>query len=145
MNGIALRFANIYGKGQSLDYAGVISKFINNVKEKKPLTIFGDGESTRDFVSVEDIVSGIKLAIKNIKGSKGKAYNLATGVVTSVNDLAKQILEISGESVDIEHVEARAGEIRHHGEIIEQAKAELRYQPKIELKTGLKKLFDNWD
>jgi UDP-glucose 4-epimerase len=145
LNGIALRFANIYGKGQSLDYAGVISKFINNIKEKKPLTVFGDGESTRDFVSVEDIVLGIKLALKNIKGKKGKSYNLATGVVTSVNDLAKQILEISGESVNIEHVKPRAGEIRHHGETIQLAKDELGYKPKIELKQGLKKLFDDWN
>ena len=145
MNGIALRFANIYGKGQSLDYAGVITKFINNIKEKKPLTIFGDGENTRDFVSVEDIVLGIKLAIKNIKGKKGKQFNLATGVTTSVNNLANQILEISGESVNIEHIEPRVGEIRHHGETIERAKNELEYHPKIELKVGLKKLFDEWD
>lgn len=145
LNGISLRFANIYGHGQSLDYAGVITKFINNAKNNKPLTIYGDGTCTRDFVSVNDIVLGIKLALKNIEGKKGNAYNLATGIPTSIDELAKLILSISGKSLNITNDEPRKGDIKHSYASIKLAQEELGYQPQIKLKDGLQNLFEFWN
>lgn len=145
MNGISLRFANIYGQGQSLDYAGVITKFIDNTKNNKTLTIYGDGTNTRDFISVNDIVSGIKLALKNIYGKKGNAYNLATGTPTLIEDLANLILNISGKSLDIVNAEPRKGDIKHSYASIKLAQEELGYQPQVKLKDGLKNLLEFWN
>ncbi len=140
LNCIALRFSNVYGEGQSLDYAGVITKFIDNIKNEKPLIIFGDGEQSRDFVSVDDIVFGIKKAVENIEGKKGNYYNIATGKNTSINDLAKMLLEISGKELEIIHENPKKGEIKHNYASIELARKELEYAPKVLLKDGLKNL-----
>ena len=70
LNGISLRFFNIYGKGQSSVYAGVITKFVECIDNNLPLTIFGDGTNTRDFIHIDDIVGAIKSAMINISGKK---------------------------------------------------------------------------
>ena len=140
INGISLRFSNVYGEGQSKDYAGVITKFMDNIEKDKPLIIFGDGEQTRDFVFVDDVASGIKKALENISGKKGNFYNIATEKQTSVEELANIMLSISGKSLEIIHEKPREGEIKHNYASIELAKKELDYFPKIELREGLKKL-----
>ena len=140
LNCISLRFSNVYGEGQSLDYAGVITKFVDNIRNEKPLVIFGDGEQSRDFVSVDDIVFGIKKAVENIEGKKGNYYNIASGKNTSINDLAKMLLTISSKGLEIIHEYPRKGEVKHSYASIELAKKELEYFPKVLLKDGLKHL-----
>ena len=68
INSLSLRIFNVFGKGQNIKYAGVITKFLENIRNDKNLTIFGDGNATRDFVSVNDVVDAIVLAIKRIEG-----------------------------------------------------------------------------
>jgi len=140
LNCIALRFSNVYGEGQSSDYAGVITKFLKNIEADIPLVIFGDGMQTRDFVFVDDIAFGILSAIENIHGKKGNYYNIATGKYTTMNELAKMMLDISDKSLEISHDEPRKGEIKFNYASIELAKKELGYSPKVQLRDGLKKL-----
>jgi len=76
-NSIILRFFNLYGSGQSPQYAGVITKFLASIRENKPLEIYGNGNQTRDFIHIDDVVECIRLAIKNINEKTGKTYILS--------------------------------------------------------------------
>jgi len=139
-NSISLRFFNIFGKGQTDAYAGVITKFMNNIQENKPLIILGDGSNTRDFISVEDIVNSIECAIKNVDGKKGNCYNIATGNFITINELATLMLSIAGKTLEIKHQPARKGDISHSQTSINLAKNALNFLPKIPLRLGLEKL-----
>ncbi len=140
LNSICLRFFNIYGKGQTDAYAGVISKFIKNIHEDTPLTIFGDGSNTRDFISVYDVVDSIKCAIKNIDNKRGNSYNIASGHFISIIDLANLMLTISGKTLEKKFSTPRKGDIPHSQASVALAKNELNFIPKIPIRIGLEKL-----
>jgi UDP-glucose 4-epimerase len=140
INAISLRFFNIYGQGQSLEYAGVIEKFMNRIKSNKHLIIYGDGKNTRDFVSIDDVVRSIILAMKKIGGKKGDVYNIASGNSTSINDLAKTMISLSGKKLEIMHKRPKKGDIRHSRASINLAKRDLDYAPQVSLRNGLEKL-----
>ena len=143
MNCVSLRLFNVYGEGQSSAYAGVITKFIESVNHSKPLVIFGDGYTTRDFVSVHDVVNAFENTIKRIGGKRGNVYNIASGKYTTINELAKMILSISGKRLGIRHAKPRKGDIQTSRPLITRAKKDLLYHPKIELQKGLKKLLES--
>jgi len=145
LNTISLRFFNVYGKGQSNAYAGVITKFLQNIKSKKPLEIFGDGKNTRDYVFIDDLIHGILQAIKNIQGQKGTIYNLASGKSTSVYDLALLMLKISKKKLEIIHKSSRPGDLLFSEVLILKAKNELNYDPKFSLESGLIRLFEEME
>jgi len=107
LNSIILRLFNSYGEGQSSEYAGVISKFAENIRNHKPLVIFGDGLQTRDFVSVVDIINSIKLAVEKISGKRGAIYNIASGKSITIHDLAKVMLSVSGTNLEIKNIEPK--------------------------------------
>ncbi len=140
LNSICLRFFNIYGKGQTDAYAGVITKFMKNIREDKPLIIFGDGSNTRDFIFIEDVVNWIKNAIEKIQGKKGVFYNIATGNHLTILQLAETMLSISGKKLEIKFDLPKKGDIPHSQCKIDLAKNELRFAPKTSLKEGLKRL-----
>lgn len=140
LNCVILRFFNIYGPGQSSAYAGVISKFMSNIKNDKPLIVFGDGKNTRDFVSIEDAVWAISLAMKKINNKKGNIYNIATGTSFAINDLAKLMISISGKKLKVIHTKSKKGDIIHSKASIALAKKDLGYVPKIRLRDGMDKL-----
>jgi len=142
LNCISLRIFNVYGRGQSDSYAGVIIKFKEKITKNKPLVIFGDGSNTRDFVSVDDVVQSIQKAIEKIDGKKGDYYNIASGNYTTINDLANLMLTISGKTLPIEHTESSQGEINHSQTSIHLATKELGYSPKVQLKMGLEMLLE---
>ena len=142
VNTISLRFFNIYGKGQSPEYAGVISKFLNQINNYKPLIIYGDGKNTRDFVSVDDVVRSIILAIKKIEDKKGNRYNIATGNSVSINELAKMMVSLSGKKLDVLHKKPKKGDIKQSKASINLAKKDLGYVPQISLRRGLEKLMN---
>lgn len=137
LNSISLRFFNVYGDGQSNSYAGVITKFIHKIEKNKSLEIFGDGKNTRDYVYIDDLISGIKKSLTKIKGKRGNTYNIASGKSYSVNELAKILLTIYGKKLKIIHKSPRIGDLRHSKTSIALAKNELGYCPKFNLKTGL--------
>ncbi len=142
LNSIILRLFNSYGEGQSSEYAGVISKFAENILNNESLVIYGDGSQTRDFVSVEDIVNSIKQAVEKISGKRGAIYNIASGKSITIHDLAKLMLSISGTNIEIKNVEPKKGDIRYSKVSIELAKSQLGYEPKIRLEDGIKNILE---
>ena len=131
-----LRLFNVFGIGQSLEYAGVITKFKENIQNNFSLVIFGDGTVTRDFVHVDDIVDAI---ILTTSPSKNSIYNIASGTSTSISDLAKTMITISGKDIKILYKPSRSGDILFSAADISLAKETLNFIPKISLKNGLKK------
>src|SRR5574338_1315890 len=125
LNCISLRFFNVYGEGQTNAYAGVITKFMEAIENNKPLTVFGDGKNTRDFVSAKDVVDAIQLSIKKIKGKKGDVYNIGSGKHITINELAKMMISISGKSLSIKHTLTKKGDIRKSHPTIKHARKEL--------------------
>ena len=139
---VILRFFNVYGPRQGMnDYSGVITRFVNLTMNKLPLTIYGDGLQTRDFVNVADIAEAVLASIK--KPVKNGIFNIGSGKPTSINELAKTILQLTGADVEIQHKEYRAGEIRDSYADISKARKFLGFEPKVSLKEGLKVLLDN--
>jgi len=140
LNSIILRIFNVYGKGQSDEYAGVITKFLAKISKNEPLEIFGDGLQTRDFVSIHDVVDAINIAISNIDEKRVNAYNIASGKAITIKDLAKVMIELSRKKLKINYLEKKPGEIRFSQANITNAKNELGFLPKIDLKEGIKRL-----
>jgi len=140
LNSIILRLFNTYGEGQSSEYAGVISKFAENIRNNESLVIFGDGLQTRDFVSVVDVIDSIKLVMAKIFEKRGAIYNIASGKSITIHDLAKLMLSISGIKLEIKNVEPKKWDIRYSKTSIELAKSQLGYEPKIILGDGIKNL-----
>lgn len=138
---VCLRYFNVYGSRQVQGpYSGVITQFIDCLAKNLPLVIFGDGEQTRDFVHVGDVVEANMLALKNGK-IIGETYNIATGVATTINQLAKILMEITNKTeLRLVRAEPRKGDIKHSVADISKARRELRYKPRISLEEGLKDL-----
>ncbi|MFM9889851.1 MAG: NAD-dependent epimerase/dehydratase family protein [Rickettsiales bacterium] len=116
---VGLRFFNVYGPRQdpSSPYSGVISKFIDNARAEKPLTIFGDGEQFRDFIYVSDIVNTLLTSESYAKGSFGhdanaSVFNVGTGTATNLKLLARTIgMALHARDPDLDFQPARAGDI----------------------------------
>ena len=140
INSIILRIFNVYGKGQSPEYAGVITKFLNKISKNQPLEIFGDGLQTRDFVSIQDVVESIYCAISKIEGKRGIIFNIGNGKSVSINELAKHMISISKKNLEIKYREEKKDEIRFSQADISLAKKVLNYNPKIEFKNGINDL-----
>ncbi|MBX0286345.1 NAD-dependent epimerase/dehydratase family protein [Halomicroarcula sp. F28] len=133
---VALRYFNIYGPRQSGgDYAGVIKAFSEQAREGGPLTVHGDGEQTRDFVNVTDVVQANCLAATT--DATGEAFNVGTGSRTSVRELAEIIRDETDPTAEIAHVDAREGDIRHSAADITKAREQLDFEPTISLADGL--------
>jgi UDP-glucose 4-epimerase len=137
INCVILRFFNVYGMGQSDEYAGVITKFIEKITQNKSLEIFGDGLQTRDFVSIDDIVNSIQNALSN---NKNGIYNIGSGKATTIKEIAEMIISIAGKELDIKYSSPKKGDIRFSVGDISLAKKDLKYKPKFELKEKIKQL-----
>jgi len=137
---VVLRFFNVYGPRQGLnDYSGVITRFIDRVRQNKPLTVYGDGSQTRDFVSVHDIVEAVLASMRSVN-AHGQVFNIGSGKPTSINELAKTILELAGVDLEIRHEKIRAGDIKDSYADISKAKKILGYMPRVSLRAGLEGL-----
>jgi len=115
--GASLRFFNLYGpaRGKPGPYDGVVRRFLAMALEEKPLTVYGDGGQTRDFVWVYDAVHAVLLAA-GLTGGRGPlagVFNVGAGRSTSVRELAGHVLELVGKSLPVEHLPERAGDLRH--------------------------------
>ena len=139
MNCIILRFFNIYGVGQTSEYAGVITKFLEKIKKNQSLTITGDGTQIRDFVSISDVICSINDAIGY---NKSGIFNIASGNKITINELANLMIELSGKKLDIKNMADKQGEIKYSQANILLAKQKLGYVSKINLKEGIKKLLE---
>ena len=132
---IGLRYFNIFGKGQTLAYSGVITKFLDRIRESKPPIIFGDGSQIRDFVFVGDVVRA-NLTCMNNKSSNF-LINIGSGKATSILQLANMIIGFSGLSLQAIFQEPQKGDIHKSHADIDSAKKLLKWKPKTELKTWL--------
>jgi UDP-glucose 4-epimerase len=137
---IILRMFNVYGKGQNIQYAGVISKFIENISKDIPIEINGDGEQTRDFVSIFDVIAAFDCAIKNIEEKRGIIYNIGTGNSISINELAKMILKIAEKKIEIKYKKRNEDEIKYSVADVTLAKNELGFVAKQKLEDELTNL-----
>ncbi|MDW8044794.1 MAG: SDR family oxidoreductase [Nitrososphaerota archaeon] len=139
---ISLRYFNVYGPRQRVGhYSGVIMRFIQRLKDNKRPIIYGDGEQTRDFIYIDDVIDANMIAL-NTK-AVGHVFNIATGIPTSINELAKQIGEILGKS-DIKpmYFKPKVGDIKHSYGDVSKAQHILNFQAKIKLSQGLRKMLD---
>ena len=135
---VCLRFFNVYGSRQVVGpYSGVIMKFIDKLKHGKEPIIYGDGEQTRDFVFVGDVVDACLRAMR-CRNCVGEMINVGSGVETTVNRLADVLIELFG-SRDVKPVyaEPKAGDIRRSYADLSKAERMLGYKPKVFLKEGL--------
>jgi len=138
---VSLRYFNVFGPRQdpSSPYSGVISIFVERMLRGAPITIFGDGEQYRDFVYVDNVVDA-NIAAATRPGISGRAYNVACGKKTSLNELAAMLARIIGRDVAPTHAPARAGDIRESLADISRARTELGYEPKVGVEEGLTRL-----
>ena len=135
---IGLRYFNIFGKGQTIEYAGVITKFLDRINEGKSPIIFGDGSQIRDFIHVSDVAKANLMAM-NSKSSNLIA-NIGTGNAISILELANMIINTSGLKIDPVFMEALEGDIEKSLADISQAKKHFNWKPKIELQDWLKEI-----
>ncbi|MDP7421714.1 MAG: NAD-dependent epimerase/dehydratase family protein [bacterium] len=138
---ISLRFFNVYGPRQDPDssYAAVVPKFISTYLQGSRPVIFGDGNQTRDFAFVEDVVQVCCLLLKHEGQFNGDIINISTGRSTTVNELARVVRSAVGSGEKPEHGAERSGDIKHSVANISRAQKLLGYDPGISLETGLKR------
>ena len=136
---ISLRFFNVFGVGQSDEYAGVISKFKERIQEGSSPVIFGDGNQQRDFVSVGDVVNSVAVALNPPKGVTQGTFNIATGVPTTISDLAKIMTRIMGKpALNPIYKKAAEGDIRLSYADTTKTSNVLNFIAKRDLENGLK-------
>ncbi|MGQ9514438.1 MAG: SDR family oxidoreductase [Thermoproteota archaeon] len=142
---VSLRFFNIYGPRQTFGpYGGVITNFMERLRRNESLIIYGDGEQTRDFLNVRDAAESLILAMES-KKAVGEVFNIGSGKATSINELARMMIRISGANVKEVHSAERKWDIRHIYGDISKSKAILGFEPKVSLEQGIKELFESRD
>jgi UDP-glucose 4-epimerase len=144
MSGLAYavaRPANVYGPGQRSDLeGGVVAIFAQHLAEGASVTIYGDGEQTRDFVNVADVVSALVTMLDLPAGIAGGVWNVGTGDSVSVNQLLDRMESVAGRRVERVHSEAREGEVRSSRLSIGFAERELGWRPQVSLDEGLRRV-----
>lgn len=133
---VFLRYFNVFGSRQDpqSDYAAVIPKFIQRIREGKPPVIFGDGKQTRDFTFIKDIVSA---NIQAMESDATGVYNIGCGNPLSINELASILMEIMGVNLETIHEAPRQGDIIHSWADISKAQETFGFSPKYDLRKGL--------
>jgi UDP-glucose 4-epimerase len=138
-----VRYSNVYGTAQRPDnpYCGVVSKFFEAALAGHPPRIHGDGEQTRDFTYIDDVVEATLLAAFTAK-AEGQIYNVGTGRETTVNELARIIIRVTGADVEPAYVDRRdIDNIRRRVLNIEKIRRELRWVPTITVEEGLRRTY----
>ncbi len=137
---ISLRYFNIFGPRQDPNslYSAVIPKFIDALLLNRPPTIFGDGEQSRDFTYIENVVQANLLAM-SAERLRGEAMNIACGKRTSLNQLLSILKDILGSAQSPVYEEPRKGDVRHSLADIRRAKEVINYSPSIGIEIGLRK------
>ncbi len=142
---VALRYFNVFGPHQDPDsmYAAVVPRFITALLNGQSPTVYGDGEQTRDFTYVGNVVKGNLLAATApAKQVAGEVFNLAAGGQTSLNELLEMLQEIGNCNLTPVYTDPRAGDIRHSRADISKARARMGFDPEISLPEGLRLTLD---
>jgi UDP-glucose 4-epimerase len=143
---VALRYANVYGPRQDPHgEAGVVAIFCNRILDRRAMTIFGDGAQTRDYVFVKDVARANLAAAQRdlppIGRLDARAFNVGTGIETSVVQLADALRRASGSDIPAEHAPARAGELARSAVKVDRARTLLGWAPTVQLEDGLAETF----
>ncbi len=143
----AVRYSNVYGPRQDPHgEAGVVAIFCERLIEARPLTVFGDGEQTRDYVFVGDVVAAnmhltdAALPPPGGGGIDARGFNVGTGIETSVNELAQAVMAVAGKRVEVAYAPARPGELRHSSLDASRLRA-LGWGPRTSLHDGLARTY----
>jgi UDP-glucose 4-epimerase len=137
---VILRYFNVFGPRQdpNSQYAAVIPRFITAALQGQPATVFGDGEQSRDFCFIDNVVEA-NLRAADADGVSGKIFNIACGTGTSLNRVLALLGESLARPIAARHEPARAGDVRHSLADIAQAKAMLGYTAAVDFPTGLQR------
>lgn len=143
---VSLRYFNVFGPRQDpgSQYSGVVSRFISALLGNERPVIYGDGEQSRDFTYIENVVAA-NLSAASATGAVGKVINVANGARITLNELLAELKELTGkQDVTAEYLDARVGDVRHSLADITMARELLGYESKVDLREGLKRTLDWW-
>ena len=135
---VSLRYFTVYGPRQRPDMA--FYRFILALLEGRAITIFDDGNQTRDFTYIDDIVEGTIGAAE--KGVEGKSYNLGGGSRISVNEVLQVLRKVAGRTVEIRYADKQKGDMRHTFASTEAAQKDFGYRPSVALQDGLEREYE---
>lgn len=143
---LSLRYFNVFGPRQdpSSQYSGVISRFIGDLLSNRRPVIYGDGEQSRDFTYIANVVDANLKAAETSKGI-GQIMNVANGERITLNQLFDELKDLTGRTdAVVDYQEPRAGDVRHSLADISRAREFLGFEPKVDLRTGLQLTMDWW-
>jgi nucleoside-diphosphate-sugar epimerase len=143
---VSLRYFNVFGPRQDpgSQYSGVVSRFISALFSNVQPMIFGDGEQSRDFTYIDNVVAA-NLSAASAKDAAGKVINVANGERVTLNQLLAVLKELTGkQDVVAEYADARVGDVRHSLADITRARKILSYESKVDLREGLQRTIDWW-
>jgi UDP-glucose 4-epimerase len=137
---VALRYFNVFGPRQHPEsqYAAVIPKFLQSIRDHQPLEVHWDGKQSRDFTYIENVVNA-NLLSASARGVAGEAFNIASGHSISLLQVIKELEKLSGRKLERQHSPRRAGDIRKTWADIRKAKRLLRYKPAVSFAAGLQR------
>ena len=140
---VTIRYFNVFGPRQdpSSAYSGVISQFAKTLLEGKAPTIFGDGEQTRDFTYIANVVDGVLRAV-TAPAASGQVINVATGSRISLNELFATMRDLIGVKVSVTYGPSRAGDVKDSLADITRARTLLGYEPKVSFQEGLRQTIE---
>lgn len=124
-------------------YSGVISAFCDRIQKGEGITVYGDGEQTRDFVHAQDVSTAIWQCLTQAGNAEGRVMNVGTGRQTSLLQLIETLADLTGHSIEPAFAEARAGDVKHSLADISALQKWTGFKPEISLKDGLEKLLND--
>ncbi len=138
---VILRYFNVFGPGQdpTSQYSGVIATFINAFLDRRPLTVYGDGEQSRDFTFVDDVVEANLLAVSCSLNHSGEVFNVARGKTVTLNQMIDTVKDIFDRDNEVTYTGPRSGDVRHSEADISKIKVKLGFKPRTSFKEGLTK------
>jgi nucleoside-diphosphate-sugar epimerase len=143
---VSLRYFNVFGPRQDpgSQYSGVVSRFISALLSGEKPVIYGDGEQSRDFTYIDNVVAA-NLSAASAKDASGKVINVANGQRITLNELLAELKDLTGkQDVTAEYRESRVGDVKHSLADITLARKFLGYESKVELREGLQRTIDWW-
>lgn len=142
---VALRYFNVFGPRQdpTSQYSAVIPRFITSCLEGRRPIIFGDGEQSRDFTYISNVVDANLLAANTADiGAAGEVYNVACGERTTLNEVIAQIADVTGRALKPRHEDPRPGDVRHSLADFSRAERDFAYRPSTTFRQGLERLIE---
>jgi UDP-N-acetylglucosamine/UDP-N-acetyl-alpha-D-glucosaminouronate 4-epimerase len=135
---VSLRYFNVFGPDQDphSEYSAVVPKFITKILAEEPITVYGDGEQSRDFTYVDNVVQANLLALRALE-APGNVCNIGCGEHITLNKLIRLLEEILGVKANVNYAASKAGDVRHSLADITRARCLLGYEPKVMVKEGL--------